>query len=245
VLYFPLNEGTWVPDGNTNDLSPYTNYGLQRGNPLWVASSPQGTYALDFNGVNDYVRVNTSTSLHPTAAVSLAVWIKPNDCGNYEANPYIQNPAYIIRNSTGNNFEFTIHTPTNNDYSAVSPADSSFNGVWHHLAGTFDGRYVKLYVDSVLENTVDTNGTTLATNTTWVGIAASPVSPEYFSGMLDEIRIYNKALSQTEVAWLATNGTGHFPITSPANLYKVGLNIINLKDFAMLADGWLEEQLWP
>ena len=66
-----------------------------------------------------------------------------------------------------------------------------------------------------------------------------------YDGLIDDFRIYNYALSQLEVAYIATNGTGIFdqPIMSPADLDAD--KQINFKDFAVLAGSWLDEQLWP
>jgi hypothetical protein len=86
--------------------------------------------------------------------------------------------------------------------------------------------------------------------------ANSPISPVTsfmigsgwyggYDGLIDDFRIYDYALSQPEVAYIATNGTGIFdqPLMSPADLSADGR--INLKDFAILADSWLNERLWP
>ena len=66
-----------------------------------------------------------------------------------------------------------------------------------------------------------------------------------YDGSIDDFRIYDYALSQPEVAYIATNGTGILdqPLMSPADLSSDGR--INLKDFAILADNWLDEHLWP
>jgi len=67
-------------------------------------------------------------------------------------------------------------------------------------------------------------------------------------GEIDSFRIYNYVLSELEVMYLATNGTGVRPIVSEANLYNEelpGLRAVNFRDFAVLANDWLEEKLWP
>ena len=81
---------------------------------------------------------------------------------------------------------------------------------------------------------------------------AWPNSPETFNGDIDEVRIYNRALSLAEIAYLAdlTPGDGkyHVPITSVAEIYGLEAEparAINLGDFAVIANVWLEEQLWP
>jgi hypothetical protein len=62
----------------------------------------------------------------------------------------------------------------------------------------------------------------------------------YWPGRVDEVRIYSRALSDAQIAWLA----GYTSVLSiPADLHQD--NAINFKDFAVLADSWLEQVLWP
>jgi hypothetical protein len=66
-----------------------------------------------------------------------------------------------------------------------------------------------------------------------------------YDGLIDDFRIYDYVLSQAEIAYVATNGTGIFdlPLLSPADLYTD--DRINFHDFALLATDWLNNQLWP
>jgi hypothetical protein len=67
-------------------------------------------------------------------------------------------------------------------------------------------------------------------------------------GEIDSFRIYNYVLSVPEVMYLTTNGTGVRPIVSEANLYNEelpGSRAVNFRDFAVLADAWLEKLYWP
>jgi hypothetical protein len=63
--------------------------------------------------------------------------------------------------------------------------------------------------------------------------------------LIDDFRIYDYVLSQPEIAYIATNGTGIFdlPLLSPADLFTD--DRIDFRDFALLASEWLENYLWP
>jgi hypothetical protein len=131
--------------------------------------------------------------------------------------------------------------------------DSSFNGVWHHLAGTYNGSQIKLYVDGELKATTDYVGS-IPSETADVNLGtSSDFTDRWYDGLLDDVRIYSRALSQAEVASLAGKPAG-IPFTQPLeplltppnpgiNLYNDGT--INFKDYAVLAGMWLEEVLWP
>ena len=66
-----------------------------------------------------------------------------------------------------------------------------------------------------------------------------------YDGLIDDLRIYDYALTQPEIAYVATNGTGVFDqrLLTPADLNDD--NIIDFGDFALLAEHWLENQIWP
>jgi hypothetical protein len=69
-----------------------------------------------------------------------------------------------------------------------------------------------------------------------------------FSGQIDSFRIYDYVLSEPEVMYLATNGTGIRPIASPANVYDKELpaqRTVNFRDYAILLEAWLEKTYWP
>ena len=74
----------------------------------------------------------------------------------------------------------------------------------------------------------------------------------YLEGDLDELYIYHRALSQAEIRYLAddTPGDGelYVPVASRANIYNDEAPLarsVNIKDYALLAQQWLDEQLWP
>jgi len=69
---------------------------------------------------------------------------------------------------------------------------------------------------------------------------------------LDDVRIYSRALSEAEILYLADatpgDGESYIPVPSVANIFNEEQPLarsVNFKDFVLLADGWLDEQLWP
>jgi hypothetical protein len=114
---------------------------------------------------------------------------------------------------------------------------------WCHLAMTWDadasGDKFKLYVNGQLTATAP--GTSTATLDSTAGFAIggyqrNGITKQFFHGRIDEFALYSYALSANEVAYICNNT--QLPPDSPANLFYDG--IINFKDFARLAAGWLD-----
>jgi hypothetical protein len=143
------------------------------------------------------------------------------------------------------------------DYGSVSRVDDS---QWHHVAGVFDNGTLSIYVDGNREQ-LAVGGSTYGTGNTRYGFVGSrseadvfdgPTgTPWHFDGELDDVRIYNRALSQAEVASLAGKTATYtqplYLLLTPADpaMNMADGRAIDLKDYAILVDGWLDELLWP
>jgi hypothetical protein len=80
----------------------------------------------------------------------------------------------------------------------------------------------------------------MALNTTSIGGIRRAAPSHFFTGQIDDVYVYNRALSQPEIAWLV----GHTsPFSEPFDMYQDGT--VDFKDFAALADEWLDKQFWP
>jgi hypothetical protein len=239
-------------DGNAVDSSGHGNDGTAYGDPNWGTAGQIGT-AIDLNGVNDYIDCSNDVSLDITDAITLAAWVKTRDCNNSEDNEYVAkgDTSYAIKHKSNNNIEFFIYD-SGVWYTAWYDVHVvNFNNVWHHLAGTYDGSELKLYVDGALEATTAHIGS-IATTTYNLNIGRNTQYPDrLYNGLIDDVRIYDRALSQAEIVTIKGGGDVtefYHPIVSPTNLYDAeaqNSKVINFKDFAVLAGMWLEEQLWP
>jgi hypothetical protein len=108
---------------------------------------------------------------------------------------------------------------------------------WHHLAASYDGTTIRWYGDGRL---IGSDSTRVLNSPDNIHMGKRDDNENYFPGRVDEVYIYNRALSDAQIAWLAGYTS---PFSIPADLHQD--NVINFKDFAKLADSWLEEVLWP
>ena len=180
------------------DCSRYRNNGTIVG-----AILKQGRYggALQFDGVDDYVNCGNDASLNPTEAITVETWAKLDIAAAEESSyrPLIyRGSAYLLRAEgkiSGNKFSFFIYDGSNWELGAYSNFQPT-SGVWYHVVGTYDRQHVKIYVNGKLRGSSGRTGAIQSTGTnTVVGYGMS----EYFPGFIDEVRVYNRALSVGEI----------------------------------------------
>jgi hypothetical protein len=238
-------------ENNLLDGSGNGNHGDPCGAPVYVPGKIGS--ALELDGIEDYVDCGNAVIFDMTDKITLSVWVKTNDTGNGEHNPYVTkgDTAYGIKHFTSNSIEFFVFD-SGEWYQARSAAQNgSFNGIWHYLAGTYDGSQIKLYIDGILQAVTDHIGS-IATNTFAVNIGRnSETTDRFYAGVIDEVRIYNRVLSQAEIGSLAGRTAVYtqplYLLLSPQDS-AIDMNsdsTIDLKDYALMVNKWLDELLWP
>jgi hypothetical protein len=191
------NNGT-LYNGTISCANPPT---VGAGCPAWV----DGKYgkALSFDGVDDYVNVGNASSLTPTNAITISAWIYPINTtvvvGRivdkwYSAEAKSSYTLYLENQKV----KMAIHTGTSDKY--IAGTTTIQKDIWYHVVGTYNGSYVNLYVNGALDATPVSASGSIQTNTGDLNIGRyAYVGTDYFNGTIDEVRIYNKALSEEEI----------------------------------------------
>jgi len=199
---WPMDEGS----GPTIiDSSANGNDGAIFGAPTWVTGVTG--LALDLNGTSDHVRVPDDATLDITGEITLAAWIKPEKVGTqYLVKKAVINVAdgYELSLSTsGLAFvrfnQFTSANTYRIDATTLYPTDGN---TWMHLAATYDGSTIRLYVNGVEENSAAATFA-IAANGLDLGIGAQSDGTTPFQGAMDDVRVYCRALGATEIESLA------------------------------------------
>jgi hypothetical protein len=203
--------------GNTtNDTSGNDNHGTLYGNASFTSSSVHGNYAMEFDGEGDYVDCGNDEELNLTTNFTLAAWINCEDplLGVSVDNTIVSKHYQFclgIFNGTGNDSEWPpIDCPPLNKTTLIWYDDTSgswhyfggntslMNHTWYHLAATYDGTDVKLYVNGELDKTYNApNESPLASDDS-VMIGARDASWN-FNGNIDDVYIWNRTLSWEEI----------------------------------------------
>jgi hypothetical protein len=176
-------------------------------------------------------------------AITVCAWVRHDEfvSGQVERYVTIESEVAVIRKENDGRLHFYIKTGGSLRHLWVSGGPTI--GQWHCVVGTWDGLTQRLYLDGV-QRASQRPGGVLGTAS---GIRVSS-SAEPFNGMLDDVRIYNYALTHGEVLSVAGVGTLYVPVPSPAELYEgeaEGSRVINFKDYALLTDRWLDEDFFP
>jgi hypothetical protein len=138
------------------------------------------------------------------------------------------------------------------DYDTRDLSSHLPDGQWIHVAAVYksDGD-VDFYIDGALAETIEGDFSMNDTQGFLIGGLAATTATEWFEGLIDDLRIYDRELSQGEAGWLADKTMPYLQdlslsLTPPdpaINAYDD--DTIDFKDFAVLADQWLNELLWP
>jgi hypothetical protein len=179
--------------GTTATDSIGTNNGTLSGNPTWTAGRFDG--AISFDGTDDYVSVAPIVPLIGNTVTAQA-WIRTSEYAG------IWNP--ILTQSAGNyGYYFYVASSRPSFYIVVGPSyvqaissETINTDQWYHVAGTNDGFKLKLYVDGQLEDSDTSTGFLGVNNNAYIGY--EPASPLYYYGLIDDVRIYNRAVSESE-----------------------------------------------
>ena len=194
--------GAWAfgegSGATTVDASGNGNTGTING-ATWSTAGRYGN-ALSFNGTNTTVRVPSSASLNVTSAMTLSAWIRPAASqGGWRTILQRQVDAYFLNasNDTG-----ALRPSGGGTFGSATdwvggPTASPVNA-WTHVALTYDGTIMRLYINGTQVATKARTGTVqTTTNPLWIG--GNQPYGEYFNGLIDETRIYNRALTAGEI----------------------------------------------
>ncbi len=190
---FNENTGTTTADGSGNNLT-----GTIAG-ATWTTAGKNGN-ALTFDGVNDMVSVADNAVLDATR-VTLMAWVRPTALGNWR--------TAILKEST-NGLAYALYAEDNvsrpaayvnlgaNDREAKGTAKLVVD-TWTHIAMTFDGAALRVYVNGALVRTQNFSGNIITTNAP-LRIGGNAVwNDEFFAGQIDDVRVYNRALSLDDI----------------------------------------------
>jgi hypothetical protein len=181
ISYFNFDNNLKDQLGNTPDGA---NYGGA------TFTSGKAGSAITFNGTNQYIQFGRKTYQNGNN-VSVAFWfVKPNTT---EGLKFFINCNDFSVATNGASASFVISVPYTNNASGTIAQNA-----WIHFVGTYDGTNIKVYINSVLANTTNWPGSLDVYGNNYLTLGYDS-GTSYWNGMIDDLFIYNRVLTQTEV----------------------------------------------
>jgi uncharacterized repeat protein (TIGR03803 family) len=166
----------------------------------WTSAGRYGR-ALDFDGYNDWVTIADAADLDIRDAITLEAWVNPRSLAGWNT---------ILMKESGNGLAYSLYA---NDFYPLHPAGYVNVGgsdisvvdntglplnAWSHVAMTYDGAMLRLYINGAEAGRRALTGRIIATNRD-LRIGGNDVWGEFFNGRIDEVRLYNRALQPAEI----------------------------------------------
>lgn len=192
--------------------------------------------SINFDGINDYLTGGNVHNYDHSNAFSVSMWVKPQ---NVSANRILFSKAgsapnvrgYMLRHNTGGAIFIQLRSSgANRSHTFTSTLTAS---VWQHLVFTYDGgsniNGARVYIDASVGDTPSSGGL----SGSWLEgqdfLIAQRTGTFFYSGNIDEVTVWDKALTQSEVTELYNSGTLFDPSTHSA--------AVNLQSYYRMGDG--------
>lgn len=221
-----INDGLqayYTFNGNATDATGHGYNGTVYGATLTSDHLGNSNSAYYFDGSNDYIGLGNPAGLNFVGNISIAAWVRPDVIGgvdinrNIVAHGYGGSPTNEVYLRTANNGQYEIGSYIENDLNTgraeyvIPPADQ---GSWVYLVGLYNGSAWKLYRNGMEVASQQIVTGAIQVNANWVIGASGYGTSRFFTGAIDEVRIYDRALSASEVQEL-------YQIPEPATLLLI------------------------
>jgi hypothetical protein len=221
--YVPTNGlvGYWPFNGNANDESGNGNNGTVNGATLTNDRNGNVNKAYVFDGINDFIQVSNSSSFNLANGHSISVWFNPNGIQqsviiekfNSTNGQGDGGPQLVLR--TNQLIDFSIFN--NNSGNFVYSNTLSTSQSWQNIIATWNGGLIRLYQNSVLIDSIPFSSVlNPCIEPMMIGKRAFQ-GDLLFNGVIDDIGMWNRALTQQEITVLYNSCTGNEITTQPTN----------------------------
>lgn len=215
VSWWKMDEGTGTTVYDTMGVNNGT-LGTGTSAPSWTLNAGGETFGrigigTSFDG-NDYITISDNNSLDITSTITLSAWIKtPASLVNYgtiigKRDASASEANYVLRTGTGaTNDELEFYFYANSSWQVYTTSATNLaTNTWYHIAVTYNGSTPVIYVNGIAQASSCTSGTcnvAMVADTNALSIGRpGDYGAQYWSGIIDSVKIFNRALSAGEVS---------------------------------------------
>jgi hypothetical protein len=190
---YAFNEGSGTI---VNDSSGNAAAGTIQG-ATWTAQGKYGS-GLSFNGTSNWVTVNDSNALDLTAGMTLEAWVYPTvPPSGWRTIMHKEVDRYYLMAGSSSGAPAAGGTFATGNANVYAPSALAVNA-WNHLAVTYDSARVRIYANGV-EVASQPQTALLTTSNGPLRFGGTQAYGEYYNGKIDEVRVYNRALTPAEI----------------------------------------------
>ncbi len=191
------------------------NDGWLNGNPAWA--SGQINNALQFDGTGDYVTVHDNPDLrfNGSSRFTISCWVKPTAAGWLVCKMRSSGTGIfgyqLAWESALSRFRFIVEASGESSQSAYTFDNAAPAGSWYHVVAVYDNRNMKIYLNGAFHNTATFLMTIDTPPDKDLAIGARSYDftvDNFFTGTIDDVRIYNRTLSNAEIMTMYAEGLG-------------------------------------
>ena len=205
---FDEGSGTTVTDASGNG-----NNGTIT-NATWVTTGKYGD-ALKFNGTSSLVTIPDAASLHLSTGMTLEAWVNPSTVNSaWRDVIYKGNDNFYLEATSTNASKPDAGMIAGGSYADAIGTAKLTASAWSFLTETYDGSTLRLYVNGTQVASTAHTGT-IATSTNPLQIGGDSIYGQYFAGLIDNVRVYNVALTAAQIQTDQTTAVTSAPDTTP------------------------------
>ncbi len=201
-----------IREGIVTDYSAKNNHSILESSntPRWLEESKIGKGSYEFNGINKFINAGNSNDLILSNGGSISAWINMSSWGGSSWSNTIVGKGYS--SWTNHHYILFKHSNTNRLHLSVSNGSSALasNGPqtpnlelnkWYHIVATWNHQYKCIYYDGVLSECKSSSIMPINESAP-ISIGKTGNNGYYFNGLIDEVKIYNRALTAEEIKWI-------------------------------------------
>jgi len=200
VARWDLEEGTGT---TAQDTSGTGNTGTLTAGPTYAVG--KAGKAVSFDGVDDFIDINQSSTLKPSSALAVSAWVYRTgalvDFSGIMNSPetVTAGGGYTLVGTAGGKIRMYIDTTGSSGWAYAESTTTPAANTWYHVEGTWDGSNVRIYINGILEAT--TAAATMSYGTTAINARIGRYGSTYWPGKIDQVRVFGYARSAAQVAW--------------------------------------------
>ncbi|MBI4010411.1 MAG: hypothetical protein HY361_04475 [Candidatus Aenigmarchaeota archaeon] len=209
VGYWKMDEGSGSTtadssgNANTGNLTNMNTTGNSTSG--WNSTDCKFGNCMQFDNIDDKINISDSPSLSPTSAVTISAWVRGSAFQNagstepvvskYKGGTADRSYELNVDGVSGNQFfDFYLRAGSTLNLKSVTKPQ---NDIWYLVTATYDGSNMNMYVDGIFEANLANTGS--ITDSTLGVLIGWNHDNSFFGGLIDEVRIYNRALSADEI----------------------------------------------